>query len=95
MDIELGSFVWDSDIEQENIRKHGVSFIEASNAFRDPCQRMFTDERHSHIEKRFFCIAKVSDRVVTVRFTYRGHKIRIFGACYWRKGVKYYNEEGS
>ena len=82
MDIELGSFVWDSEREQENIRKHGISFIEASDAFRDPCQRIFTDERRSHIEKRFFCIAKVRGRALTVRFTYREHKIRIFGAGY-------------
>jgi len=28
-----------------------------------------------------------------VRFTYRGHVIRIFGAGYWRKGKKQYDEQ--
>ena len=35
----------------------------------------------------------VDEKVMTVRFTYRGEKIRIIGAAYWRKGRKLYEEE--
>lgn len=30
---------------------------------------------------------------MTVRFTYRGMKFRIFGAGFWRKGKKIYEEK--
>ncbi len=93
MDIQLGSFIWNSEREEQNILKHGVSFGEAAEAFRDPFKRIFKDERHSHLEERFFCIAKVGKKIITVRFTLRADKIRIFGAGYWRKGGQYYNEK--
>jgi len=38
-------------------------------------------------------LGKVSGGIVTVRFTYRLNKIRIFGAGYWRKGKKIYEKE--
>ncbi|MBA3035077.1 MAG: hypothetical protein FP814_01140 [Desulfobacterium sp.] len=44
---------------------------------------------HSDEEKRFYCLGRVSDGIMTVRFTYRKNKIRIIGAGYWRKGKKY------
>ncbi|MDD5422490.1 MAG: BrnT family toxin, partial [Candidatus Omnitrophica bacterium] len=33
-----------------------------------------------------------NNKIVTVRFTRRGNKIRIIGAGYWRKGRKYYEK---
>ncbi|MDB9393708.1 BrnT family toxin [Microcystis aeruginosa] len=50
------------------------------------------DVQHSDSEERWFCIGKVKDRVLTVRFTYRGGVIRIFGAAEWRKWRKFYEE---
>lgn len=44
-------------------------------------------------EERFFCIGKVNEGIITVRFTYRHQKIRIFGAGYWRKGRKLYEKQ--
>ncbi|MBW2108807.1 MAG: BrnT family toxin [Deltaproteobacteria bacterium] len=44
-------------------------------------------------EKRYYCLGKVSDGILTVRFTYRTHRIRIIGAGYWRKGKKIYERE--
>ena len=35
----------------------------------------------------------VDDGVLTVRFTYRRKKIRIYGAGYWRKGRKIYERK--
>jgi hypothetical protein len=35
----------------------------------------------------------LGDGIITVRFTYRYGKIRIFGAGYWRKGKKEYEKK--
>ena len=90
MQIQVGIFVWDAAKEQANLRKHGVGFVEASQVFLDPHRTIFTDEKHSAHEQRFFCLGEVKSKVLTVRFLYREGKIRIFGAGYWRKGRSYY-----
>lgn len=38
------------------------------------------------------CLGAVNGVVMTVRFTMRGEVIRIFGAAYWRKGKKDYEQ---
>lgn len=93
MDEGYKSFVWDSDRESINIHKHGIDFITASKAFKDTKRKIYIDSKHSLKEERLFCIGKVAKRIVTVRFTYRDDKIRIFGAGYWRKGKVYYEKE--
>jgi len=50
------------------------------------------DSKHTREEERFFCIGKVEHKIITVRFTYREGKIRIFGAGYWRKGKVFYEK---
>jgi len=87
------SFEWSPDRDSSNQRKHGVSFVEAQLAFTDPSRVIVPDLDHSLSEDRFFCIGKVGVGILTVRFTYRDNKIRIFGAGYWRKGKKIYGCE--
>ncbi|MDO8579961.1 MAG: BrnT family toxin [Candidatus Omnitrophota bacterium] len=87
------SFIWDPWKEIGNIQKHGVDFTTAAKAFMDPQRKIFTDSKHSHDEPRYFCLGKVDDRVLTVRFLYRHGKIRILGAGYWRKGDRLYASE--
>lgn len=87
------SFEWDPKKDIENQLKHGISFEEAQLAFADPDRIFYMDEQHSHTEKRYFCFGKVNDEIMTVRFTYRGSIFRIFGAGYWRKGKKIYEEK--
>ena len=93
MEERPGSFIWDIERELINIQKHGVDFVTAARAFKDPGRKIFIDEKHSGREERFFCIGRVEGKVLTVRFTYRGGKVRIFGAGYWRKGERYYEKE--
>lgn len=93
MDKETSSFIWDPERELFNIYKHGVDFITAARVFKDPRRKIYTDSKHSKKEERFFCIGKVENKIITVRFTYRGGKIRIFGAGYWRKGRGYYEKK--
>jgi uncharacterized DUF497 family protein len=89
-----GRFEWDSAKDDENRERHGISFFLAQGAFLDPNRIIARDITHStEGEERFFCFGKVDGGVMTVRFTYRGHTIRIFGAGYWRKGKRIYERE--
>ena len=86
-------FEWDEQKNAENQEKHGVSFYEAQYAFSDPKRIILEDLTHSSSEKRYYCIGKIYEEILTVRFTYRENKIRIIGAGYWRKGKKVYEKE--
>jgi uncharacterized DUF497 family protein len=87
------SFEWDAAKDAANQRKHGVSFGEAQFAFLDAARVIAKDISHSGTEERWYCFGVVADRVMTVRFTYRDGKIRIFGAGYWKKGRKIYEAQ--
>ncbi|MHB0997258.1 MAG: BrnT family toxin [Elusimicrobiales bacterium] len=50
-------FAWDAEKERENIGKHGVDFAAAARAFADPARRIYTDQKHSAREERFFAWA--------------------------------------
>jgi len=88
-------FEWDENKDLTNRRKHGVPFCEAQKAFMDTRRVIAEDLEHSSAEKRYYCFGKVNEAVMTVRFTYRGNKIRIIGAGYWRKGRKVYDKAQS
>jgi uncharacterized DUF497 family protein len=62
-------------------------------AFLDPCRAIAEDVKHSSEDDRFYCIGRVGEDILTVRFTYRGNIIRIYGAGYWRKGSTIYEEQ--
>ncbi|PIP37176.1 MAG: hypothetical protein COX19_17345 [Desulfobacterales bacterium CG23_combo_of_CG06-09_8_20_14_all_51_8] len=91
--MKLSNFDWDETKNFDNIEKHGVSFVDAQRAFQDKQRIIFEDARHSENEKRYFCIGKAHGGIMTVRFTYRAGRIRIFGAGYWRKGKRIYEKE--
>ena len=86
-------FEWDEEKDRENQEKHHVSFSMAQNAFTDPHRIIVEDVSHSTEEERYYCIGRVGDGIMTVRFTYRENIIRIYGAGYWRKGREIYEEQ--
>jgi uncharacterized DUF497 family protein len=88
-------FEWDHAKNEANRVKHGISFFEAQRAFLDPKRIIAEDVEHSRGEIRYYCFGRVDDAIMTVRFTYRNQKIRIFGAGFWRKGRKIYEEAQS
>jgi uncharacterized protein len=91
--MKKACFEWDEEKDRENLRKHGLSFSLAQRAFLDPHRIIAEDIEHSSEENRFYCIGRAGEGIVTVRFTYRGDIIRIYGAGYWRKGKKLYEEQ--
>ncbi|MBI5128046.1 MAG: BrnT family toxin [Rhodopseudomonas palustris] len=88
----MSAFEWDVDKDRLNRAKHGIGFDQAQLAFLDPRRVIAEDIDHSRDEQRYFCFGRVAEGIVTVRFTRRGEKIRIFGAGYWRKGKAIYEE---
>lgn len=95
--MDESSFEWDEVKNLENRWKHGISFHEAQHAFLDTKRVIALDPGHSQKEQRYFCFGADRDRngILTVRFTYRQGRIRIFGAGYWRKGKKIYEQTNS
>ncbi len=91
--MKQSNFEWDPNKDAINREKHGVSFYEAQSAFFDSDRIISVDDNHSHHEKRYYCFGQVNNRVMTVRFTYRGNIIRIIGAGFWREGEKLYEQE--
>ncbi len=86
-------FEWDPAKDIENQRRHGVTFAIAQFAFADPQRVIAEDLSHSGSERRYYCFGRVGEGILTVRFTYRPGAIRIFGAGYWRKGKRIYEQE--
>ena len=87
------NFEWDEIKDKQNCKKHSVSFYEAQYAFSDQNRVILHDIIHSKDEERYYCIGKINNGILTVRFTYRNEIIRIYGAGYWRKGKKIYEEK--
>ncbi len=85
-------FEWDEAKNLANIEKHGVSFEEAMLAFLDPKREIRLNEKHSAEEMRYYCLGRVGERVMPVRFTIRGSKVKIIGAGFWREGRKIYEQ---
>ncbi len=56
---------------KENQAKHNVSFSLAQRAFLDPNRVIVEDINHSREEDRFYCICRVGEGIMTVRFTYK------------------------
>jgi len=74
-------FEWDFKKAKTNLEKHGVSFGEASTAFKDPLSLTIDDPLHSSDEKRLVLIGiSYNNRMLVVVHTERGDHIRIISA---------------
>ncbi|MDV3239169.1 MAG: BrnT family toxin [Gammaproteobacteria bacterium] len=89
----MDSFEWDPPKDLLNQIKHGVSFVEAQFAFADPRRVIAEDLEHGGEERRYYCMGRVGQGILTVRFTWRDGIIRIIGAGYWRKGKRIYERQ--
>ena len=86
------SFEWDDEKDAINQKRHRIAFVDAQEAFYDRNRIIAHDAAHSGEEPRFFCIGKTPKGILTVRFTMRGHNIRIIGAGNWRKWSRFYEK---
>jgi hypothetical protein len=74
-------FEWDPGKARRNLRMHGVSFDEASTAFRDPLSKTIDDPLHSEDEERFVLLGlSHRNRLLVVVHTERGDRIRLISA---------------
>lgn len=76
-----GAFDWDDAKAASNVRKHGVSFVEAQSIFRDAFGMTQYDPRHSELEDRFITIGlSFQGRLLVVAHTDHELDIRIISA---------------
>jgi hypothetical protein len=74
-------FEWDDQKAISNLKKHGISFGEATEVFYDPNALEGQDAEHSADENRFFIIGYSVNRLLFVIFAQRlGDVIRIISA---------------
>ena len=77
----LLTYEWDKRKESANIRRHGVSFHEASTVFIDPLSMTFFDPDHSEEENRFITLGiATTGRLLFVSHTDREAGTRIISA---------------
>jgi uncharacterized DUF497 family protein len=74
-------FSWDETKARKNLKKHGVSFEEASTVFFDPFAVTIPDPDHSIAEHRLLTMGhSVGGKLLTVAHTEDGDLIRIISA---------------
>jgi uncharacterized DUF497 family protein len=74
-------FEWDEGKNEHNLRKHGVTFEEASTIFADPLSVTIDDPQHSTREQRWVTVGhSAKHRVLVVVHTDRGGRTRIISA---------------
>jgi uncharacterized DUF497 family protein len=75
------NFEWDKSKAQENVRKHGVAFAEATTVFADPLAMTKPDAAHSTHEPREVTMGiSYRRRLLVVVHTERGDNTRIISA---------------
>lgn len=75
------TFEWDKRKELANIRKHGVSFHEASTVFLDPLSITFYDPDHAEDEDRYITLGMTKNqRLLFVSHADRGDRVRLISA---------------
>jgi uncharacterized protein len=74
-------FEWDPNKARANLRKHKVSFEEATTVFSDALATTYEDPDHSAKERRFLTIGtSAKGRILHIAFADRGDRIRIINA---------------
>jgi uncharacterized protein len=74
-------FEWDTDKSQKNLRKHGITFEEASTVLADVLSLTIDDPLHSAKEDRSVTMGlSVKGRLMVVVHTERGNSTRIISA---------------
>jgi uncharacterized protein len=88
-------FEWNPDKANSNLKKHGVSFNEASTVFNDPLSVTFPDPDHSYSEERYVIIGLSSaGRILIVSHTDRADRVRIISAREATRNERRFYQDG-
>ena len=80
-DEEMSGFEWHPAKATSNLKKHKVSFQEASTIFRDTQRIEAPDQWHSDDEQRYLGIGRSKQgRILSIYYTFRADKIQIISA---------------
>ncbi len=74
-------FEWDEGKRKENLRKHGIDFVDVPEAFEGP-MLIRMDARTGYGEDRWIGLGYIQSRIIVICFTERnrGRTIRIISA---------------
>ena len=87
-------FEWDEKKAQSNLRKHGISFEEATTAFGDTLSITIDDPLHSQDEDRLILIGLSDDlKTLVVVHVEKRDTVRIISARKASKKEKQFYEE--
>lgn len=88
------NFEWDDKKAKSNLKKHGISFEEASTAFGDEFSITIDDPLHSDDENRLILIGKsaINNTLVVVHLE-KSASIRIISARRATSKEKFFYEE--
>ena len=88
-------FEWNPDKARSNLKKHEVSFNEASTVFNDPLSMTFPDPNHSYSEDRYVIIGLSSaGRILVIPHTDRADRVRIISAREATRNERRFYEDG-
>jgi len=94
-------FEWDDEKARQNLRKHGVSFEQATQAFRDPLGIEWIDEGQDYGEERTILLGVAGNGLLFVIHTDRSlgpdiQRIRLISARRATRNEQdfYYRENG-
>ena len=88
-------FEWNQDKANLNLKKHGVSFNEASTVFNDTLSVTFPDPDHSYGKERYVIIGLSSARrILIVPHTDREDRVRIISAREATRNERRFYEDG-
>jgi uncharacterized DUF497 family protein len=80
-DEEFFGFEWHPVKAASNLKKHKVSFPEASTVFGDTRRIEAPDQWHSDDEQRYLGIGRsIQGRILCIYYTFRAKNIRIISA---------------
>lgn len=81
MTIVHGNYEWDSDKNETNIKKHGLSFEEILDVFNDPFFIEKVDVEHSTLEEeRLIGLGNINGIVILVTVFTERERIRIISS---------------
>jgi uncharacterized DUF497 family protein len=72
-------FEWDEAKRLANVAKHGIDFVDAKQIWLGDVLEIRSSQDH-HREPRHLAYGLMSDRLITVIFTWRGNNIRLISA---------------